>query len=67
MSILTTWALRCFGMSGICGAILFICGDLLYNHIPGSTASPAIKMCEMPESRLLNAGTVGLVGCWFYM
>jgi hypothetical protein len=23
-------------------------------------------MSGMPESRLLNAGTLGLVGCWFY-
>jgi hypothetical protein len=66
MSIFTTWALRCFGMSGIFGAILFICGDLLYNHVHGSNASHAVKMSKMPESRLLNAGTLGLIGCWFY-
>lgn len=48
------------------GAVLFIAGDLLYNHIPGSKKSPAEKMNILPESRLLNAGTLGLVGCWFY-
>ena len=66
MSIFTTWALRLFGISGIIGSILFIFGDLLYNHIPGSKNSPTVKMSKMPESRLLNAGTLGLVGCWFY-
>ncbi|MGD0878619.1 MAG: DUF6796 family protein [Anaerolineales bacterium] len=60
------WSLRLFGISGIIGSILFICGDLLYNHIPGSKASPAVKMSALPESRLLNAGTFGMIGCWFY-
>lgn len=67
MDVHTTWALRCFGICGILGAVGLICGDLLYNHIPGSTASPAAKMSRMPESRLLNAGTLGLIGCWFYV
>jgi hypothetical protein len=62
----TVWSLRLFGISGIIGSILFICGDLLYNHLPGSSASPTIKMSTLSESRLLNAGTLGLVGCWFY-
>jgi hypothetical protein len=58
--------LRWFGISGIIGSILFIAGDLLYNHVPGSSKRPTEKMSNMPESRLLNAGTLGLVGCWFY-
>jgi hypothetical protein len=66
MFVFTTWSLRLFGISGIIGAILFIGGDLLYNHIPGSRNSPTVKMSKMPESRLLNAGTLGLLGCWFY-
>jgi hypothetical protein len=66
MLISATWTLRCFGISGIIGSIIFICGDLLYNHIPGSSASPVVKMSRLPQSRLLNAGTVGLIGCWFY-
>ena len=66
MIIFTTWTLRLFGISGIIGSILFIFGDLLYNHVPGSKNSPSVKMSRMPESRLLNAGTLGLVGCWFY-
>jgi hypothetical protein len=66
MFIFSTWALRCFGISGILGSILFIWGDLLYNHVPGSSASPAVKMSTMPESRLLNAATLGLFGCWLY-
>jgi len=66
MFLLTTWALRSFGITGIFGSILFILGDLLYNHIPGSKDSPALKMSRMPGARLINAGTLGLVGCWFY-
>ena len=66
MFILTTWALRLFGISGILGGVLFICGDLSYNHIPGSAASPAVKMSKMPASRLFTAGTLGLFGCWLY-
>ncbi len=64
--ILNTWALRCFGALGVLGAVLFICGDLLYNHVPGSQASAAAKMSTLPESRLLTAGTLGLIGCWCY-
>jgi hypothetical protein len=67
MIIFTTWALRLFGLSGIIGSTLFIFGDLLYNHIPGSKNSPTVKLSKMPESRLLNAGTLGLIGCWFYV
>jgi len=66
MFTFTPWALRLLGLSGILGAILFIIGDLLYNHVPGSGDSPAVKMSRMPETRLLNAGTLGLIGCWFY-
>jgi hypothetical protein len=66
MFLLTTWALRAFGMTGIIGSILFILGDLLYNHIPGSKDSPAVKMSTLPGRRLVNAGTLGLVGCWLY-
>jgi len=62
----TAWALRLSGISGILGSILFIIGDLLYNHIPGSSKSPVEKMSNMAESRLLNAGTLGLFGCWLY-
>ncbi len=59
-------AIRLFSLSGVLGALLFICGDLLYNHVPGSSASPAVKMSALPERRLLAAGTLGLVGCWLY-
>jgi hypothetical protein len=67
MFIFTTWALRLFGIAGITGSVLFILGDLLYNHVPGSKNSDTVKMSKMPESRLLNAGTLGLFGCWFYV
>ena len=66
MFIFNIWSLRLFGISGIIGSILFIGGDLLYNHVPGSKASPTIKMSTLPESRLLHAGTLGMIGCWFY-
>jgi hypothetical protein len=59
--------LRWLGISGIFGSILFIAGDLLYNHVPGSSKSPTEKMSSLPESRLLNAGMLGLIGCWFYI
>ena len=67
MFILTTWALRCFGLSGIVGAVIFICGDLLYNHIPGSTQTLYEKMSSLPQKRLVTAGVLGLIGSWFYL
>jgi len=66
MTIFTPLALRLFGISGIIGAILFVWGDLSYNHIPGSKDSPAQRMSGLPESILLRAGMLGLFGCWFY-
>lgn len=66
MFLFSTWALRWFGITGILGAVLFIIGDLLYNHIPGSAKSPTEKMSTQPETRLLNAGTLGMIGCWLY-
>jgi len=67
MNIFSTWALRLFGLSGIIGSILFMVGDLLYNHVRGSKNSITVKMSDLPESRLLKAGTLGLIGCWFYV
>jgi hypothetical protein len=66
MNISSIWVMRLLGLSGILGAVLFITGDLLYNHIPGSKQSPAEKMSTQPDARLLNAGILGLIGCWFY-
>jgi hypothetical protein len=66
MYTLTMLLLHLSGISGILGALLFVIGDLLYNHIPGSSKSPTEKMSGKPKARLLNAGTLGLVGCWFY-
>lgn len=67
MFIYTTLALRIFGLAGVIGSLIFICGDLLYNHVSGSAESPASKMGKMAPSRLLAAGSAGLVGCWFYL
>lgn len=66
MFTFSTWTFRLLGISGILGSILFIIGDLLYNHVPGSQDSIPEKMSRMPENRLLNAGTLGLIGCWLY-
>ena len=66
IDILTSLALRLFGISGIIGAILFVWGDLSYNHIPGSKDSPAQRMSALSEKILLRGGMLGLFGCWFY-
>jgi hypothetical protein len=66
MDLFTVGTLRWSGIFGVIGAILFITGDLLYNHIPGSTQKPAEKMSKLPVSRLLNAGLLGMIGCWLY-
>jgi hypothetical protein len=67
MFIFTIWSLRILGLCGVLGAILLMSGDLLYNHIPGSTATVAEKMVRHSSSRLINAGTLGLFGSWFYV
>jgi hypothetical protein len=67
MDIFSPWALRLFGFSGIIGSILFMLGDLSYNFVPGSKNSITVKMSGLTEKRLLRAGTLGLVGCWFYL
>lgn len=66
MNLITPWAIRLFGLSGIIGGILFVWGDLSYNHMPGSNDSPAQRMSGLPEKYLLRAGILGLFGCWFY-
>jgi len=66
MNLFTPLALRLFGISGIIGAILFMWGDLSYNHIPSFKDSPAYRMSALSEKILLNAGMLGLLGCWFY-
>jgi len=66
MNLFTPMALRLFGLSGIIGSILFVWGDLSYNHISGSKDSPAQRMSGLPEQILLRAGMLGLFGCWFY-
>jgi hypothetical protein len=66
MFVFTIWGLRILGLCGVLGSILFISGDLLYNHIPGSSATVAEKMVRLSSTRLINAGTLGLLGCWLY-
>jgi len=66
MFLFTNWALRLLGISGIFGASLFICGDLLYNHVPGSRETPTVIMSKLSSGRLIAAGILGMLGCWFY-
>lgn len=66
MIMATRVALRCLGISGILGALVFVAGDLLYHHVPGSHKDPSQRMSAMSDARLLNAGVLGLIGCWLY-
>jgi hypothetical protein len=66
MSIYISYWLRLFLISGIIGSVMMIAGDLLYQYIPGSLANTADKMAVLPESRLMAAGVMGLLGSWLY-
>jgi hypothetical protein len=61
------FVLRLCGLAGILGALLFIAGDLLYQHIPGSKASLAHKMAVLSPARLCWAALLGLPGSWLYV
>jgi len=58
--------LRLCGIAGILGALTTGIGDLLYNHIPGSTQTLFQKMSSLPQKRLVMAGVLGLIGSWLY-
>jgi hypothetical protein len=58
--------LRLCGIAGILGALATGIGDLLYNHIPGSTQTLFEKMSGLPQMRLVMAGVLGLIGSWLY-
>jgi len=58
--------IRVSGIAGLIGGILFVLGDLLYQHIPGSTDSLPKRMSQLSQRRLGWAGTLGMIGCWFY-
>jgi len=58
--------IRLCGIAGIFGALATGIGDLLYNHIPGSTQTLFEKMSSLPQKRLVTAGIMGLIGSWLY-
>ncbi len=58
--------IRLCGIAGMFGAFVTGFGDLLFNHIPGSTQTLYEKMSNMPQKRLVNAGILGLIGGWLY-
>ena len=63
----TITIIRLCGIMGILGALTTGLGDLLYNHIPGSTQSLYQKMSSFPQKRLVTAGILGLIGSWLYL
>ena len=59
--------IRLCGISGILGAFITGIGDLLYHHIPNSKQTLAERMSSLPQTRLVTAGTLGLIGSWLYL
>ena len=66
MSIEPVILLRLCGIAGIFGALVTGMGDLLYNHVPGSTQTLYEKMSMFSQKRLVSAGALGLIGSWLY-
>jgi hypothetical protein len=66
MPLETITIIRLCGIAGIFGALIMGTGDLLYAHIPGSKQTLAERMSSLPQKRLVTAGILGLIGCWFY-
>ena len=66
MSLEPITIIRLCGLAGIIGALTTGAGDLLYNHIPGSTQTLFEKMSSLPQKRLVTAGILGLIGSWLY-
>jgi hypothetical protein len=62
----TMTIIRLCGIAGIVGALVTGLGDLLYNHIPGSTQTIYEKMSSLTQRRLVTAGILGLIGSWLY-
>jgi hypothetical protein len=58
---------RLCGIAGFLGALVTGLGDLLYNHIPGSTQTLYEKISSLSQKRLVTAGVLGLIGSWFYL
>ena len=63
----TITIIRLCGILGILGALVTGAGDLLYNHIPGSTQTLYEKMSTFSQKRLVTAGIMGLIGSWLYL
>ena len=67
MNFETITIVRLCGIAGILGALITGAGDLLYNHIPGSTQTIYEKMSSLSQRRLVSAGALGLIGSWLYL
>ena len=67
MSLETITIIRLCGIAGLLGGLITGIGDLLYNHIPGSTQTLYEKMSTFPQKRLVTAGILGLIGSWLYL
>jgi hypothetical protein len=59
--------IRLCGIAGILGALITGIGDLLYHHIPNSKQTLAERMSSLPQTRLVTAGMLGLIGSWLYL
>jgi hypothetical protein len=66
MSFETITIIKLCGIAGTLGALVTGLGDLLYNHIPGSTQTLYEKMSAFSQKRLVTAGILGLIGSWLY-
>lgn len=66
MPVVPLFVAQLSGIAGILGALVTGAGDLLYHHIPGSRQSIEERMSSLPTSRLITAGSFGLIGSWLY-
>lgn len=67
MSLEAIIIIRLCGIAGFLGGLVTGIGDLLYNHIPGSTQTLYEKMAAFSQKRLVTAGALGLIGSWLYL
>jgi len=67
MNFETITIIRLCGIAGILGGLVTGIGDLLYNHIPGSTQTLYEKISTFLQKRLVTAGILGLIGSWLYL
>lgn len=61
------WQLRLSGICGVAGALLLACGDVLYQHVPGSSAGVPRRMSMLSDRRLRVAAAMGLPATYLYL